>query len=419
MPDMRLAEFDISQIPVAEDDEFEFKSSQIPQNKLNDRLNEAASGFSNSGGGFFIVGIDNGTGDVDGGISRKMGKQDLRDWVDNVIHNVQPVPKYEVTLLDDIQGRGNLNNDSVILVVYFHESYIGPHMAHDNRYYIRAGAHTVPAKHFIVDAIWSKRHFSKPRLIHLFRFKPDKPEAIQLGIISVTNAVAVDVELNLSPAPKLIRNTPFPLKVSLINQDNPFFFDVAFYAGSKDWFGEDVSLGVTYYDLSGNEYRYEKELNISEAISPIDIGNNYLEKIASSLDSIQKKLDVFQSSRELPPNTVSILTTPPLSVIKEIDTLIPELFNQFRADVNQSPLVREFILINKGAIYNGRSDNEIFEYYYETHDHLRSKLRILENHALIREITFNSVPRFILSEELVSYLQTTSDQCVDKDEDLA
>jgi hypothetical protein len=236
-----------------EDDEFEFKSSQLSIDQLKEKISKAASGFSNSGGGFFIAGIDDESGNVDGGIPRKIGKQDLRDWADNVIHNIQPTPRYEVTLLDDIQRRGSLNGGSVILVIYFHESYIGPHMAHDNRYYIRAGAHTVPAKHFIVDAIWAKRHFSKPRLTHLFRLKPDNPSVIQLGILALTNSAAIDIEVNLLPIPPILSRNDctrlFPLKISMIDQENPFFFDITIYNNARENFGNAVQLIVDYKDL--------------------------------------------------------------------------------------------------------------------------------------------------------------------------
>jgi Putative DNA-binding domain len=415
----KLDGFDISQIPQNEDDEFEFKSSQTPPNKLNEKLGKAASGFSNSGGGFFIVGINNDTGDVDGGISSKVGNQDLRDWVDNVVHKVEPAPTYEVMLLNDIQGRGRLNQDCVVLVVYFHESYVGPHMASDRIYYIRAGAHTLPAKHFIIEAIWAKRHFLKPRLTHLFRLKPGKEQTIQLGILSVTNSAAIDVTVNLSPIPQLMSDCThlFPLRVPVIDQNNPFFFDVTTYAYSEERFGKNVQLILIYSDLSGNSYTYETQLDIMGSVPPINIGNDYLEKIADSLVAIQKEIPKLQVSKEIKPTPVYLLKTPSTDSIKDIECLIPELFNQFRLDLMDDPLVREFILMNERAMYDGVPEKQIFVYYYEVHTHLRSKLQILENHALIREVTFNNVDRFIMSEELVSYLQATSERNNDVDTD--
>lgn len=170
-----LENFDLTQLSKAEDDNFEFKSSLTSLDKLKEKLGWAVSGFANSGGGYFIAGI-NGNGDADNGVPLKIGKQDLRDWVDNIVHNVEPPPRYDIKLIQNPQGRGTIQPNSAVLVVYIYESYVGPHMAPDGCYYIRAGAHTVPAKHFIVDAIWAKRHFSKPRLTHLFRLKPEKEQ---------------------------------------------------------------------------------------------------------------------------------------------------------------------------------------------------------------------------------------------------
>jgi hypothetical protein len=57
----------------AEDDRHEYKSSAIKNDKeLGDKIAKAASGFWNSGGGLFVVGVD-GNGQPDGGISLSVG----------------------------------------------------------------------------------------------------------------------------------------------------------------------------------------------------------------------------------------------------------------------------------------------------------------------------------------------------------
>lgn len=79
-----LATISPANFPVDEDDVFEFKSSATPQNELKKKLDRAASGFSNSGGGCFIYGVD-GNGNADGGVDPTVGKQDIRDWLDQII----------------------------------------------------------------------------------------------------------------------------------------------------------------------------------------------------------------------------------------------------------------------------------------------------------------------------------------------
>ena len=217
MPKINLENFDLTQLPGEEDNYFEFKSSlilestSIPKDlekKLKDlsrKLSCAVSGFANSGGGYFVVGVDC-HGEADGGLPLKIGRTDLRDWVDKVVNQVEPAPRYDIKLIYDSMGRGTIHPGSAVLLVGIHESYAGPHMAPDSHYYIRAGAHTEKARHFIVDAIWAKRHFSKPRLTHLFRLKPGKEAAIQLGILALTDAPAVDIKINISPLPQMIQH---------------------------------------------------------------------------------------------------------------------------------------------------------------------------------------------------------------------
>jgi len=421
MLEINLETFDLNQLPETEDDFFEFKSSLTALNeagelkkdfkeKLIEKLTCAVSGFANSGGGCFVVGIDP-NGNADGGLPLKIGRQDLRDWVDKIIHQVEPVPQYEIKLIQDSEGRGVIKSDSAVLIVAVHESYVGPHMAPDNRYYIRAGAHTMSAKHFIVDAIWAKRHFSKPRLTHLFRSKPDREEIIQLGILAITNSPAIDVKITLSPFPELelIKNrfnlfplNLFPLNLSVIDQNNPFFFDVATY--SKEYFGNDIYFEIDYCDLAGNHYFYRTKLVVEGLVLSRIVRNDNLAKMVTHLEMINRSLKEMTSSREAISKPNVVLPKPTEKVFFKLEKMIPELFASMKEDLLEYPFAREFIIMYKGNTYNGDENNLILYYYYEDHSFLRNKLRLLENHQLIYEITYNSVPRFVMSEELASYL---------------
>jgi predicted HTH transcriptional regulator len=164
----------ISQLPRDEDDHCEFKSSLTLPAELEPKLQRAVSAFANSGGGIFVAGVNDKTGDADGGLTveRFKGNQPLLEWVDQMIALVKPTPVYQIKPVDDPDGRGTIDAGKAVLVVSVKESYIGPHMAPDHRYYIRAGRNTVPAPHFIVEAIWAMRHFSKPRLTRNFSITP-------------------------------------------------------------------------------------------------------------------------------------------------------------------------------------------------------------------------------------------------------
>jgi predicted HTH transcriptional regulator len=185
-----------SQFPTTEDDEFEFKSSQTADVQIKTKLSVAASAFANSGGGCFIWGV-NGNGDPDDGVSAKQGRQDMRDWIDNLLHQAEPTPKYSVETYSDNKGRGSLETGKVIAAVSIHPSPVAPHMAPDKKYYFRAGAHSVPAGHYIVEGIRALRQIDKPILKHILRESPFKPSTIQLGLVALTDAPAINVQLTI------------------------------------------------------------------------------------------------------------------------------------------------------------------------------------------------------------------------------
>ena len=288
---LNLATFDLTQIPTKEDDYFEFKSSKTSWKELKTKLSCAVSGFANSGGGCFVAGVDD-DGNADGGFPLKNGRQDLQDSIDQVIHQVEPSPRYEIKLIQDSMGRGIIERDKAVFLVAIHESYISPHMAPDHCYYIRAGAHTVKAKHFIVEAIWAKRHFSKPRLTHLLRRKSETGTTMQLGILALTDAPALDVTIKVEPLPSLLQQQPsvFPLNLSLIDRNNPFFFDIVVLTLSQSCLEETLSLEVDYHDLSGNHYTYETKIESSNSTLPISIKSDDYREIVNTLKSINNTL---------------------------------------------------------------------------------------------------------------------------------
>ena len=92
------------------------------------------------------------------------------------------------------------------------------------------------------------------------------------------------------------------------------------------------------------------------------------------------------------------------SKFTECEKQMPKLFNEFREDLMAHPLVREFILFNRSWVYNGDPNKRIFSYYFDDHEHLTEKVRILEGNGLVQDITFNDVPRFRLTDGFVKLL---------------
>jgi hypothetical protein len=410
MTPIDLETFDLTQLPSAEDDYFEFKSSATPLPGLKEKLYHAVSGFANSGGGCFVAGVD-ANGNADGGFPLKIGRQDLRDWVDQIVHAVEPPPKYDIKLIDNSGERGSINSESVVILVCVHESHVGPHMSPDSHYYIRAGAHTVKAKHFIVDAIWAKRHFSKPRLTHLFRLKPEKEGVVQLGILTLTDSPTIDVMITIEPLPKAMQSVEslFPLNIPVVDRHTPFFFDIAIFNNIKDQFGADTSIRVEYKDLSENNYVYEASMGIVGSLPPITIGNDNPAKMVQVLESIEKTLSNLKPSQKSVAKTNILFPKHSKEVFPRLEKIIPELLAEIRNDLHENPFIREFILLSERWIYNPDPNNDILVYFYEKHSFLRNKVRILENYGLVCEITYNDVPRFVISEELATYLANDVD----------
>lgn len=288
--------FDINLLPDAEDDHHEYKSGRIPAVNLKSDIEKAASAFWNSGGGVLIVGVDS-RGRPDGGFSPMIGRQSVRDWIAQIVHLVEPSGKYELCVIEraDLPEQ-NLNENNVVVVVQFEASHLVPHMAPDGRYYLRAGAHTVPARNFIVESLWAKRRIHQPKLLHALYLKPGDENVLQLCIFNVSPEPALNTLLELDPLPKIWEHSisPFPLSIPVIDQHTPFMMDIVVWANAEKHIGVDVLVRLKYQDITNREYIYEHPLYI-RSYSPWRIGNDNLSELVKILKKISDSLDTLIS----------------------------------------------------------------------------------------------------------------------------
>ncbi|MCA9912659.1 MAG: ATP-binding protein [Anaerolineae bacterium] len=303
-------EEDLLELPNTETDEYEFKSSLIREmpnyrNELQSKIVKTASAFWNTGGGILIVGVDD-NGKIDGGIPGMMGKQKLRDWVDAALRGVTPPGPYSVRTIRPDSENSAINLEHVVLVVAFGESYDLPHMAPDNRYYVRAGAHSNPANNYLVEAIRARRGLRRPMLRALLRENPQRPGVVELTVLAINDLPALNVEIDFAPVPTLIQEQfpdRLPLKVSVIDRTNPFRMDIATQQRLTYWLGEaPFHVILNYEGIQKAPYSETQELDhhrnlngghlwLSDGNSP----NKTLKKIHKQLSRLNNLVEKYVS----------------------------------------------------------------------------------------------------------------------------
>lgn len=286
-----LQDKDLLLLPEAEDDRYEYKSSSAKDSELAEKINRTASGFWNSGGGLFIAGVDS-QGKPDGGLSLNVGRQARRDWIDQAISRVTPRGFYVVHSIEDNGAGLNIESGKAVFLIGFCESEVAPHMAPDNRYYIRAGAHTISANHFIVEAIHARRGLRNPLLRHVIRHKPGNSNIIQLGIVALSTVPAINVSVDLDPLPSLVdawSDRKFPLQVPIISDQFPFFFDVHIISMSR---GDQpcFNINLTYFDIAERDYNQIFEADIARQMGPNLSSDKGHERIEKELSGISKAI---------------------------------------------------------------------------------------------------------------------------------
>lgn len=295
-------EDDLRLLPSDETDLYEYKSSITPDEKLKEKLAIAASAFWNSGGGIFIVGINN-TGQIDGGISQTVRRQKRRDWVDQILASIEPLGPYTVRTIEKTTSDSAIRDQHIVLVVAFGASDNAPHMAPDKKYYVRAGAHSAPASHFLVEAIRARRGFQSPTLRAIFQLHPQKAKVVQLAIVCINQATALNVKIDFVPLPQGLVPVAkqLPLTVAVIDKEHPFEMDICTVPDSSIIFGDvPVELRLEFSDIVGRTHHYCQEIDPRRNFAPtrLEVSNSKdLDKTMITISrQIERLIHVLEAS---------------------------------------------------------------------------------------------------------------------------
>lgn len=283
---MDINAISLDSLPSAETDDLEYKSSRTPDDSLTSKIQKAASAFWNSGGGLFLAGIDDKTGKVDGGIAVKVGKQSRQDWLSRILSAVHPQAEYKSRLFSSSE-HPDIRTDHCVLAIEFSASSALPHQSADKKYYIRAGAHTEPASHFLVEALYAKRHFRKPKLAHLvgMNFYTGSTSILHVEVIAATDAVALNVEIDFDPRPT-VKAVRLPITVPLIDREHPFSF--RFEVSRSPSFKS--KMRIKYEDFTSTHYADESMIDMSRCLPPENRDSGELGALVDELREIKQVL---------------------------------------------------------------------------------------------------------------------------------
>ena len=190
----------------------------------------------------------------------------------------------------------------MILVVSFGESYIGPHMASDKKYYIRAGAHSGPASHFLVESIRLRRGLDKPVLRGMIKSSSNRSDIEQLVILALNDATALDVTISLDPLPKALEGNfknRFPLTIPVIDKNYPFTMDISIFGKRSKVFGEKpVNLSLTYKDVAGRIFSDSYLIDPRRSTAPMQLSKDIRHEIKQAIESISSEIKSLRDGFE-------------------------------------------------------------------------------------------------------------------------
>ena len=247
---------------------------------------------------------------------------------------------------------------------------------------------------------------TRPQVECYLRSRPDKPNVFELAVANFGKGAAKNLKIELvgvdetdfsvhsvvlswrekgpfallGPGesieslfgfgPSLVGDDQEPLKPFTVRSSyrwKPFWY----------WRSDDV---VEYHDMDVRPF---------QGIVPKWPKNEVAELLKKELPKVTKAVEARPRPR-IPDKTGDVDN----AALRRLELVFPELFAEMRADLKDSPLKREFIIMAKNAIYNS-GGKQILAYYYEDHEDLSDKMVVLANSGAVTDITYNNVDRYL------------------------
>ena len=135
-----------------------------------------------------------------------------------------------------------------------------------------------------------------PVLRGLLRMNAEKAHIVELVVLALNQAPALNVQISFDPLPKVFAehsafSDRLPLEIPVIDSLHPFRMDISMFPGGKQVFGENpVQLKLKYKSVSGMIFEFNQAVDPSQHLPPMQSGHKMLDETNTTLKDLSKQI---------------------------------------------------------------------------------------------------------------------------------